>query len=157
MTHAVLINTGEGIAGIRRQRRRSQLVDEVHVGIIEVEMIPRRGDFELAMERLGRVQLITVAGKHNHPFPCLERIAGKWEGDAVGAVGNHHAFHVQIRAGAVVQLQPVAELAVFIRYGAVVGGHHLADNQSVKAASPDPPASLFGADEIDHNQQRRKQ
>ena len=157
MAHAVLIDAGEGIAGIRRQRRRGQLVDEVHVGIIEVEMIPRRGDFELAMERLGRVQLVTVAGKHNHPFPCLERIAGKWEGDAVGAVGNHHAFHVQVRAGAVVQLQPVAELAVFIRYGAVVGGHHLADNQAVKAASPDPPASLFGADEIDHNQQRRKQ
>ena len=36
MTHAILINTGEGIAGIRRQRRRGQLVDEVHVGIIEV-------------------------------------------------------------------------------------------------------------------------
>ena len=157
MAHAVLIDARERIAGIRRQGRRGQLVNEVHVRVIEIEVVSCGRDLELAMERLGWIELIAVTGKHDHPLPRLERIAGEREGNAVGAIGDHHAFHVQIRAGTVVQFQPVVELTVFIRYGAVVGSHHLADDQAVKAAPADPSARLLGADEIDRDQQRRKQ
>ena len=69
-------------------------------------------------------------------------------------MGDHHAFHVDVVVGAVVNFQPVRKIAVFVRHGGIVGAHDLADDQSFVLGVPNMTARLFGKDQIHQRQQR---
>ena len=158
MTCAVLIDRSQNIAGVRRHGGHGDLVDQVHIRIIQGQMCASRRNFEFSMEGLGGIVLLPAVGRiYDHPLARLQRIGGEGEGNTVAAVGDHHAFHVDVVVRAVVDLQPVREVAVFIRNGGIVGAHDLADDQPFILGVPHMTARLLGKEYIHQRQQRHEE
>ena len=75
MTGAVFINGGQNIAGIRRHGGDGDLVDQVHIRIVQRQMRPCRRNFEFSVEGLGRIVLLPAVGRiHDHPFARLQGV-----------------------------------------------------------------------------------
>ena len=151
---AVLIHRSQNVAGIRRQGGNGDLIDQIHIRVVQRQMRAARRNLEFSVEGLCGIVLLPAIGRiHDHPFASLQRIGGEREGNTVAAVGDHYAFHVDVMVRTVIDLQPVWKVAVFIRYGGIVGAHYLTDDQPLVLGVAYMPACLLGKDHIHQRQQ----
>ena len=125
---SVRILAGQNITLVGRHGGGNHFVDQVHIRIVQIEVIARGRNLELAVEGLGGVQLIGLIREHKHIAARFEHVGRKRKRNPISPVGQHHAFQIQVVSRAVIQLQPVAEIAVLIRYRRRVRRHDLVDD-----------------------------
>ena len=120
-----------GVALVGGHDGRLHRVDHISVGIIEGNGFAIGGQAELGMQSLACSGLVLLVTVDDQALACIQGHLGEEEADGELVVRQADAFQVDVIGAAVPDFDPVGILAVLIRQGGAVGGHDLADHQTV--------------------------